>query len=363
MQQVEEIPLDRIEVNPRRRPTDPARVEQLRKSMEELGQLLPIEVIKRARKASDKFSGSYYVLITGLHRLEAARATSGWQSINAIVLEEGELDADELSLHELAENLHRAELSAEQRREWLAEYATIRERQLKREAELAKQMAAEAEEPEAPRVLADGRIAGPQHEQGLASIVAAETGVSTRTVQRALKTSREVRDGLRATTDADLAKLRGQELQSGLEQAKDALGNAAASYYAFRTPIDGKKEAVTKTRTLGAKVRKAHEALWATISEIHQPEPELESERESPTPTENELRQVVPILRMIFHRPDVQKFVGQGILRDITNKIDWADRGLAEPRRAEEKERIEEFRRLTYWDEAADKPGNLLEED
>jgi len=62
----ETFPVDKIYVPAARRKTlDPARVDDIAKSMLESGQQTPILV---------RVDGARYVLVEGLHRLEAARA-------------------------------------------------------------------------------------------------------------------------------------------------------------------------------------------------------------------------------------------------------------------------------------------------
>ena len=84
---------------------------------------------------------------------------------------------DAAELWEIAENHHRLDLTKEQRDGHIRRYAEL----LEAKAEAARQV----RQIDAP-VLSDGRRAGPQHEKGVAKQVAAETGLSVRTVQRAL---------------------------------------------------------------------------------------------------------------------------------------------------------------------------------
>jgi ParB-like chromosome segregation protein Spo0J len=76
-----------------------------------------------------------FALVAGRHRLEAFRVL-GEERIPATVLELSDVDA---RLWEIAENLHRVELSITQRMEQVAEYARLVEE--KREAEQAAQLA------------------------------------------------------------------------------------------------------------------------------------------------------------------------------------------------------------------------------
>jgi len=89
------IAVTRIIKGDRLRAADPAAVEAKRVSMRESGQISPILV----RPAPDQ--PGWFVLVAGLHRLEAAIA-DGWQSIRADVRQ---LTDDEARLIEVDENL------------------------------------------------------------------------------------------------------------------------------------------------------------------------------------------------------------------------------------------------------------------
>lgn len=89
------IPVDRIIKGDRLRPADPAAVEAKRVSMRESGQIAPIMV----RPAADK--PGWFILVVGLHRLEAAIA-EGWTDIRADVRQ---LSDDQARLIEVDENL------------------------------------------------------------------------------------------------------------------------------------------------------------------------------------------------------------------------------------------------------------------
>ncbi|WP_456320441.1 hypothetical protein [Sphingobium chungbukense] len=111
------------------------------------------------------------VLVAGYHRLEAARIL-GWEKIDAIDADDDDLSAE---LWEIAENLHRHDLSKEQRDEHIRRYAELLE------ARQVTQNAAPVSK------LTDGRSKGPQHEKGIPRQIAEETGLSVDTVRRALK--------------------------------------------------------------------------------------------------------------------------------------------------------------------------------
>lgn len=82
-------------------------------------------------------------------------------------------DRPSAELWEIAENLHRLDLTKEQRDEHIRRYAELLE-------------ARSAARTDCPVSLSDGRKAGPQHRPGIASQIADETGLSQRTVRRAL---------------------------------------------------------------------------------------------------------------------------------------------------------------------------------
>jgi ParB-like chromosome segregation protein Spo0J len=112
---IQSVKVDQINIGKRLRATSPAVVAALADSMQRLGLLQPISVC---------FTDSKAVLVTGLHRLEAAKRL-GWSHIEAALVTGDEID---LKLHEIAENLHRAELSALERDEQIAEWIKITER-------------------------------------------------------------------------------------------------------------------------------------------------------------------------------------------------------------------------------------------
>ncbi|MFY8047909.1 MAG: ParB N-terminal domain-containing protein [Erythrobacter sp.] len=87
-------------------------VARLADSFLRLGQRLPISV---------RMDGDDVVLVAGLHRLRAAQSL-GWDQIDAVHCDGDETDA---RLWEIAENLHRAELSTVERRQHIAEWVKL----------------------------------------------------------------------------------------------------------------------------------------------------------------------------------------------------------------------------------------------
>lgn len=108
------------------------------------------------------------ILVAGRHRLEAAKRL-GWSHIDCVEVEDDEIQAE---MWEIAENLHRLDLTKEQRDEHIRRYAELLEVQ---SAEVSRQTDAKP-------------ISGPKggRPREVASRVAEETGLSVRTVQRVL---------------------------------------------------------------------------------------------------------------------------------------------------------------------------------
>lgn len=174
---VEMFDVEIIEIGQRLREVDPEAVERIAASMQEIGLRTPISVryyFERPDLLPDANSTDALLLLTGAHRLAAAKKL-GWQQIECIVHYDGdEVDAQ---LWEIAENLHRAELTKAQRDEHIRRYAEL----------LAAKKTGDAN---CVGSLSDGRTAGPQHQPGVASQVAAEIGLSKDTVRRALNPQR-----------------------------------------------------------------------------------------------------------------------------------------------------------------------------
>jgi ParB/RepB/Spo0J family partition protein len=100
-----------IDVGPtRHRSTDAVAVERLASSMKTIGLRTPITVrYFPDRPSQDGVSEDSYLLVTGAHRLAAAKHL-GWENIEAWVVS-GQSDSD-AQLWEIDENLMRAELGA-----------------------------------------------------------------------------------------------------------------------------------------------------------------------------------------------------------------------------------------------------------
>lgn len=111
---IERLLTDDIVVSPGRRDVDHATVKALAESMKQIGLRTPITVLSDAE-------GRVVTLVAGGHRLAAAKLL-GWDEIDCFVIEGDEIDAE---LWEIAENLHRAELTVLQRDTEIARWVEL----------------------------------------------------------------------------------------------------------------------------------------------------------------------------------------------------------------------------------------------
>jgi ParB-like chromosome segregation protein Spo0J len=109
------IMIDDIIVNDGRRELNTASVKKLAQSINQVGLRHPITV---------KRKGDQYLLIAGRHRLEACKKL-GREHIAASIVT---MTNDEARLWEIAENLHRSELTKLERDDNIAEWIKITER-------------------------------------------------------------------------------------------------------------------------------------------------------------------------------------------------------------------------------------------
>ena len=109
---IRDLSINEIRVKEPHRPIDEKKLVAIKDSMAEIG--LKTAITVRARKNGP-------VLIAGLHRLKAAKAL-GWKEIPCMIIDCKKVDAD---LWGLAENLHRAELTAIQRSEFIKEWEKL----------------------------------------------------------------------------------------------------------------------------------------------------------------------------------------------------------------------------------------------
>lgn len=171
------IPVDAIKVWYTRRPVTPSAVKSLAASIEEVGLLNPITV---------RPDGKSYVLVAGLHRLEAVRSLD-WLEIDAVVVNLDELGAE---LAEIDENLIRNDLTVLERGEQLARRKAVYERMY----------------PEA-KTEGPGRPKKSDTVSVFSEDVSTKTGESQRSIQRHVQIATaipdDVREAIRETPVAD----------------------------------------------------------------------------------------------------------------------------------------------------------------
>lgn len=157
-----------IEVAARHRALCNDAVERLAKSMADIGLRQPITVrVVDEMEVDGELTAGVPVLVAGAHRLAAAKQL-GWDKIDCIEVADDPVEAE---LWEIAENLHRLDLSKEQRDEHIRRYAEL----LETRREVSQQ---DASKPKSP----------PQggRPKGVAREVAEQVGLSVDTVRRAL---------------------------------------------------------------------------------------------------------------------------------------------------------------------------------
>ena len=114
-----------IHIGERQRRLDDEAVQRLMASMAEIGlrtpitvRVVPFAVMPDGEEMEDALS-----LVAGAHRLEAAKRL-GWEKIDCIVVDDSDVEAQ---MWEIAENLHRAELTALERSEHIARWIKLEE--------------------------------------------------------------------------------------------------------------------------------------------------------------------------------------------------------------------------------------------
>lgn len=156
--------VDDVFIGNRHRSLDSSRVESLAESIKAIGLQTPISVYVDG--------DDHAHLVAGLHRLEAARHL-GWEFIDANFVK---MDDVERELWEIAENLHRVELTKEQRDEHIRRYAELLE---------AREAAAKADEAisvQNGQKLPSRSVGRPKSTNGK---IAEQFGISLNTVKRA----------------------------------------------------------------------------------------------------------------------------------------------------------------------------------
>ena len=120
------IYVDDIEVGERHRALSSDAVARLAGSLKEIGLQQPITVrVVEEMVLDGQLTAGVPFLVAGRHRLEAAKSL-GWTHIDCIEMDDDALKAE---LWEIAENLHRCDLTKEQRDEHIRRYVELIEAQ------------------------------------------------------------------------------------------------------------------------------------------------------------------------------------------------------------------------------------------
>lgn len=176
---VERIPVDSVEVGPRVRALNEGALASLMASIERLGQLQPITVYTVDNSAAH--------LIAGMHRLEAMKRL-GREDIDAVFVTANEVDRE---LHEIAENLHRAELTALERDEQIARWIELTQAKI-----ISAQVAQKFDTKNIPR--------GPGRPESGLSAAARDIGVDRDSAMRAKKVASIADDAKEAARQHNL---------------------------------------------------------------------------------------------------------------------------------------------------------------
>lgn len=184
---IEQVFVDGVDVGERLRPLHEPTVESLVESMGRLGLLQPITVYTP--------DNNRIILVAGYHRLEAARRLE-WDEIDCIFVNADEI---ECQLREIAENLHRAELTALERDEHIAKWV---------ELVAAKNKLAQ-----------DAPVSGGRGKTGGINAATRELGVERTAAQRAVKVASLSDEAKQAARETGLDKNRSALLKAAKESA------------------------------------------------------------------------------------------------------------------------------------------------
>lgn len=178
------IRVDDIEIGERHRALSDDAVQRLAASMADIGLKQPISIrLVEEMEIDGEIVCGVPMLVAGRHRLAAAKSL-GWSEIDCIEVDDDPITAE---LWEIAENLHRCDLTKEQR-----------DQHIRRYAELLEAMKADS------IVAQDGeQLSRPVgRPKSINQQVADATGLSRETVRRALKPAPPPRPELVEVKDA-----------------------------------------------------------------------------------------------------------------------------------------------------------------
>jgi ParB/RepB/Spo0J family partition protein len=119
--EIQQVDVDAIDIGADRRVVMPQDVERLVASIERIGLQTPITIRYCPERPSHDGCIDSYLLLTGAHRLAAVRQL-GWDKIECFIMNCDQIEAE---LIEIAENLHRCELTALERSNQIARWAEL----------------------------------------------------------------------------------------------------------------------------------------------------------------------------------------------------------------------------------------------
>lgn len=193
-----EIAIKDIIVPEGRRPLDPEKVAEIAASVKAVGLLSPIGV--HSRWGEQQPDGTWMLeagcndetimLVWGAHRLAACKSL-GWKTITVVDVSDDldDCSAPGLKMMEIAENLHRAELTPQQRNECLAQWVALYEKT---------PPISDAEQPISSKP-------GRKPSRAVAA-VAKMSGLGTKTVKEAIKSTKVSPAVKAAADDAELSQ-------------------------------------------------------------------------------------------------------------------------------------------------------------
>jgi hypothetical protein len=253
------IVIDGIVVGERKRALDPATIEQLVQSFQQLGQLQPIGVKSQG-------SGQPYRLIYGHHRLAAKRQLReidpSHDTIAAVIYPE-DMPSWACELNEVAENLCRKELSPKEKDAHTAIYAGL----LKKHGDVV-------EHKPGPKPKVDPNGSG---QLTVTQKVAADLGISDDTVANRIRNAAKLAESEGVTTEKSTPeKMSGEDLEKVGRAALKVAERAKAGKATVNKKIKAKGKAKTHTQ--------AKPAITITGSAPSKPPPIIITVEANPTP-------------------------------------------------------------------------------
>lgn len=207
------IRVEDIEIGERHRALSDDAVARLATSIGEIGLRHPVSIrVVDEMMVDGHLTSGVPVLVAGRHRLEAAKQL-GWSHIDCIEVDDDQLAAE---MWEIAENLHRLDLTKEQRDEHIRRYAEL----LEERAVISTQNAAKLKTEENPK--------GAGRPTGIPRQIAQETGLSVDTVRRALNPQIvPIKSALEPETEVEAVTREANAIVSAWNRARQAARDLA----------------------------------------------------------------------------------------------------------------------------------------